>query len=794
MGLMASWGFGAELVFKISEAIGNMRRASAMTRVLQSDLQSLRGDAKAAALSIGGIRLALDPLGAELLSVSQKADQLADKVNKDRTAMGRLVTQTQSTRSALRQTGHEARAVAFDFEAAKTAAHGLAGGLGQVGLALAPVGLLTGAMAARAAMLGADLEANMLTMRILVGDAAKSDELITRIRNNAAKTPFETGELIDASKRLLNLTGDNVDANMKLLDLVETMSAMNPTKSVIDATEALLDATSGGGFERLKEFPGLSLHAEMFKAAGESGGKAWGDAVVVELTKRVKEKTRGADLVGELAKTTRGRVSTLIDAINIPLTNMGTMLNERGRGLVISLTDGINAAAPVFEQAFKELFGSTVDAVGAELAPFLRDMRESWEALGKDGQKQLFKAVIAFGALATALTGIGGVLGVVGLGLGGVWTSLTSLWALASIAGPGIAAIGTMIVEAFAGVGSALMLGNIVPALAALPAILAVIGGLFVGAIAGASGFSEWIGQVGASLWNLGTTILGGLWNAVSSFFGGLLEGLQASGDQILATVGQPILDLIDTVTSLFSYLLPQTAEASAAWATFGRWVGYAFGWVVKLAAGIIRTVVTVVSGVLGILQPFIQGIGLFGQAIAGVLSGTMTGGEAAKTFMSGLVAWIGGLGLGIVSVVSLVLETILNLVGTALQAIPGVGDKLASWVFSGSGALASVRNDMNRQFADAVDRSSKSVTERDAAKADGAASVTVDFGESPLDFNLDLTSTVEIDGREVGKSQGKRAAKAGTRGTGPKLPEEQRARVLRRGLEVTPLRPSEVS
>ena len=795
MGLMASWGFGGELVVRVGDAIANMRRASVQSKELRKDFNQIKGDAKAAGVEIAGVRSALAPLGVEFGAVSARAEGLTNRLEANRRELANVSAEVARTERELDRADNTGGRFAGTLERMRGGVGTLVSGLGQIGLVLAPVGLLFSGVVAQSSSLASDLEANRLTMRVLVGDAAKSEELITRIRKNAAETPFETGELIDTSKRLLNLTGDNIDRNMELLQLTETMAGLNPTKTVVDAAEALLDATSGGGFERLKEFPGLTLRASMFEGAGEAGGKAWGDAIVAELQKRVAEKTHGENLVGALAETMKGRLSTLSDAVSTALTDLGTKLNERGKGWVIALTDGINAAAPTFRAAFVEFFGSAGDAVQATIGPWLEQLRAWWTGLGEDGQKQIMKWVIGIGAFATAATTLGAALGVVGLLGSGVVSVFSGLWTIGSALVPLLTGAGGTIATAWGGIVG-LMQGGIAGLftfIGAIPSIAAVIAGLFVVAIAGAEGFWDWIAAVGTAIWDLGTTVIGGLWNAVSSFFGGFLEGLQSAGDTILSAVGQPVLDLLGTLRELFGYLLPATDQASEGWATFGRWVGYAFGWVMKLVGGVLRAVVVLVDGALSIFKPFFQAIGLLGKAIGGLITGSMTGAEVFQVLLSAFVAWIGGIGTGIVAIVATVLETVINLIGTALQAIPGVGDALSGYVFGGATAIGDFRRDMQRQFAEAVDRGAATAADRDAAKADSAATVQVDLGTSPIEVEVYPTSTVEIDGKEVARSQGRQAAKASDRGTGPKLPAEQRARVLRRGLEVTPLRPAEV-
>lgn len=206
------------------------------------------------------------------------------------------------------------------------------------------------------AMIGsnAKLEQQTTTFRTMMGDAGKAAEAIRRVRQYAAETPFGEAELIDGSKRLLRLTGDNVDENIRLLKVAGQMKAIAPDKSFSDAIEALLDA-EGNEFERLKEF-GIKVKGEdvkKSKKAGEDLGKAALRGVEAQLTKL----TGGRDVVAALSQTFSGKVSTLKDNISNTLSIAGAPAFE-----VLKLgIDDVSAdlaklqADPQFKRDLKDL-------------------------------------------------------------------------------------------------------------------------------------------------------------------------------------------------------------------------------------------------------------------------------------------------------------------------------------------------------------------------------------------------------------------------------------------------------
>jgi hypothetical protein len=212
------------------------------------------------------------------------------------------------------------------------------------------------------AMIGsnAELEQQTTTFRTMIGDADKAADAIARVRKYAAATPFGEAELIEGSKRLLRLTGQNVDENERLLKVAAQLKAIAPSKSLEDAVEALLDA-EGNEFERLKEF-GIKLKAEdvkKSKKAGETLGKAALRGVDTQLAKL----TGGRDVVAALSQTFTGKVSTLKDNIANTLRIAGEPAFEvLKRGI-----DDVSAdfsklqADPQFKQDLKELSGFAAD-------------------------------------------------------------------------------------------------------------------------------------------------------------------------------------------------------------------------------------------------------------------------------------------------------------------------------------------------------------------------------------------------------------------------------------------------
>ena len=212
----------------------------------------------------------------------------------------------------------------------------------------------------------AKLESQSIVFKTILGDADKAADAISRINQYAADTPFAQSDLIDGSKRLLRLTGKNVDKNMELLRLAGKMKALNPDKQFSDAAEAILDAEQLE-FERLKEF-GIKLKKSDVKKM-KKRGETLGQAALRGVTEAMDKMTEGRDPVLALSRGFEGRVSTLKD-------NFSAMMREAGKPGFKALSSGLDdvskefkelQADPQFKKDLEDLAGITTDMAKASV-------------------------------------------------------------------------------------------------------------------------------------------------------------------------------------------------------------------------------------------------------------------------------------------------------------------------------------------------------------------------------------------------------------------------------------------
>jgi len=256
----------------------------------------------------------------------------------------------------------------------KGTAHGVARTIGGITRRLTSMTTIVAGFAAYGAgrsmwdaLIGsnAEMESRMVTMRTLIGDADKAAKLVSDIRDYAAATPFGEGELIEGSKRLLRLTGDNIARNQELLKLASQMAAINPSRNTTDAAEALLDASTGE-FERLKEF-GIKLSKKQVDDARKSG-QTLGEAAMESVFAAVKKQTGGRDVVAALSGTFQGIKSTLTDELKTTFRDLGGGAFDEIKKGMKSISAALSAlrANPKFQAQLVKM--SDVLAEGAKWA------------------------------------------------------------------------------------------------------------------------------------------------------------------------------------------------------------------------------------------------------------------------------------------------------------------------------------------------------------------------------------------------------------------------------------------
>lgn len=663
---------------------------------------------------------------------------------------------------------HQATArLRAEFRNVGAAAADFAGKLTQTGMGLIPLALAFGAAVGKGSSLAADLEAQALTMRVLLGDGAKAAELMDTIRKRAAATPFQEGDLIEGSKRLLRLTRDNVGANLELLDTAMTMAALNPTKNITDATEAILDAAGGGGFERLKEF-GVAFRAEDFAAAGKPGGEAWGKAVTEALTAEITRMTRGEDLVGALSNTFTGRLSTLQDSVTNSLRSFGQVINAEIGPMLAPLTDRIMALEPAVRQAATGLVASFRAAM-ARLQPVIDRVLGWWDALGVDGQARILQVVMSIGALSAVLVPIGGAIGAVVFAVVSLVGALAAAW-------PVISAVGSALLAAMIPVGIA------------LAAVAAAALALFAGLRQEGEGPIDTVIRLAGAVQGFLALAFERATMAWKAFAGGFLSAWPGMGAGLerLTAAFRP---LVDKVAELWALMLGQDATGVLTiWNMIGQAVALVGTFLLdKVVAGF-ELLATVLDVVVSIFRPFQVAIATAFQGLIGLITGSMDAGDAVAMLLRGMFGGIVAMVNAAFQLLAGAVEAVIRLLVVQLAGIPGMDSILGASGNLGADAIAGARAAFERETSNAIAGIDLAENRRAQAAKPGGTTINV---APQVENVVKVENTVKVDGRQLAKAQGAAAVRSGQR-QGEAINPDARGRIIRGGV-IRNLQPSEV-
>lgn len=275
---------------------------------------------------------------------------------------------------------------------------------------------------------GMDYETYKVQLITATKDTQKASGLMRDAIAFANKTPFETGQIIEATAKFESM---GLSAQ-KWLSITADMAGAT-SKDMIQAVEAVIDAVASGEFERLKEF-GLSKKTlEDLDASGKvfnNQGQVIDQLALTELlfTEMEKRYKGGAE---SLSKTTKGMWSTvtgvfknsmakIVGVTDDGMVRSGSLL-DRFRGVVEKVAnkmiewqqDGtIEKISAKFDnflgrvEGVFEYFGELIDIVKKKFTEWQQDgtIDDLKEKLGG-----IFKNVIKFIPMAIKL-----VLGFIG--------------------------------------------------------------------------------------------------------------------------------------------------------------------------------------------------------------------------------------------------------------------------------------------------------------------------------------------------------------------------------------------
>lgn len=219
---------------------------------------------------------------------------------------------------------------------------------------------------------------NLEGYKMQLETATKSTEKAGQLMSNAIKyansTPFETGQVVEATAKMEAM---GASSERWLKDVADMAGATN--KDIIQATEAMIDARKGE-YERLKEF-GLDKEQVMAKATEMYGKKALGKKVdenkkriLIEnaLQKLMQEKFAGG--AEKQAKTLKGLWSTVTGVTKSSLAKIVGITDEgtiKQGSLYEKLKQQIEKVVEILNKWQED---GTIDAIAEKVTKAVEEM------------------------------------------------------------------------------------------------------------------------------------------------------------------------------------------------------------------------------------------------------------------------------------------------------------------------------------------------------------------------------------------------------------------------------------
>lgn len=597
-------------------------------------------------------------------------------------------------------------------------------------------------------------EDSRVTFDTLLGSAEQSEILLSRIAKYSASTPFELGDIIEASRLLLTVTGKNVEKNEELYKLAANMAALKPGTRVADVGSALVSA-SVGEFDSLKSL-GIVLRAERFKDAGAPGTVEYADEVMSVIADMFNQKVGGRDLVASLGATMSGLMSTFRDNFTLPLQSFGEaiimkldvkqllmdtipILDQFARLLKFTLTgfgefDMNSENPPPMLLAMADVVREIVDRLAwmkTVAVDTFKTVAAYMNSADESTRKFIVKAAGALTVFMTAATVLGPViLGAISL-LSGLAAPLSAVWGtLASFLTPVGAVILTMTALGIAAFSLFREEGeSIIDTLGRLAEL--VKGKLLFAWDALKVAFGTMYGPIMAELvpaWNLVSTALLILRDALAPFLVSLIGVNFTLGD--VARIAYAFAQVISTVIVVVSRMTEYTIRFSA--------------FLVRKFSPIL---VSTSSDIKAMVNDFLAWI-----------SGAKTGMQTLKTFLLGFADVIT---MPFREAIAQMFETYADTADVLSKMVRPYSETVANVIASAAGvghtAAAEFREGFLSTRADLLDDVSQAV-------------ISVQSNQT-----INVKSTLQLDGETVAENQSLVQARARNSGRGgdPLNPEE---------------------
>lgn len=320
-------------------------------------------------------------LGADITALKRAMAGATELVGASARRMGRL---TGAGLAGLGRGG--AAALQKGFSVAGTAFKASIGAAMAGGAAAVGVGM-------KAVTAAADFEQTKVAFTTLIGDAAKAEQTLGKLRELGAKTPFEFPELADAGRKLIAF-GESADSVPETLRRIGDVSA-GVQAPVNEIAELYGKAQVQGRLfaEDINQLTGrgIPIIQELAKQFGVSdsevkklveSGQVGFPAIERAFTSMTSQGGRFSGMMDAQSKTTAGLFSTLKDTINEVFLTLGQPINDSIRVLAEQAIGLVQQLTPLATEAGKRVKDAVMFVLDAFKSGQILDLVSSALKLG----------------------------------------------------------------------------------------------------------------------------------------------------------------------------------------------------------------------------------------------------------------------------------------------------------------------------------------------------------------------------------------------------------------------------
>ena len=276
----------------------------------------------------------------------------------------------------------------------KESVQGLAG---QFVTAFAAIGAAIAGVKSAFATLGgisaeaARMEQTGLAFKVMMGDAAAAAEYVAKLREYAAETPFEFGDISDAGKTLLSM-GTNAEKSIEVIRKLGDIASVSgkPLKELAFLYAKVQNSGLSNEVAESLEMQGVPIRKLIAEMKGISfeqvfQGISKRQFNLDDLDAALDKLTGPGGLLENMTKlqsqTFSGALSTLTDGFSALAVEMGTPINAAILPVLGELTAYVDSLTPTVQQ-FAQTLATVFEGAVAVITPIVSGIGELVSILG----------------------------------------------------------------------------------------------------------------------------------------------------------------------------------------------------------------------------------------------------------------------------------------------------------------------------------------------------------------------------------------------------------------------------